>query len=381
VVQSGPTADNSVPPFLDKLQSRLPPQAAEALDNLITSYHKNRKVYLLALGAVLILLVIVVIAAFVILSASSGPSDMGTREDVFRVGPYKVPPYNGLFNFHVDQLNITRPAGELAVQQLTIRLVDEDNNPIAPRAVMVVDITIRDSKDQMIAQKSYLSRGMLPLSLPAPYAVLTPEDHLWHLSADLSNVWGLMANAPMQVYIQYNVTWAPPSEGHIAVSHKVVGNDGTDDIKPECTSKEEGLCVLTYEDTWDAPDVNIVSAVPYYSIGARRMTLIDLATEKEGGEVRVTATPSYDDAGYISYSDVEMNQFSLKQNKKIRITSYYDNSYAYQNVWTQFCLWGAFDDTVKISPSNTPTPSITSTPSALPTPSVSAAISVAEGDK
>ena len=375
VVQSGPTAENSVPPFIDKLQSHLPPAAAEAVDNLVASYHKNRKAYLLALGAVLILLVVVVIAAFVLLSSGDSSSSPSMQTTTFRVGPYEVPPYNGIYNFHVDQLNISRPLGSIAVQQLTIRLVDEDDVPIAPRAVMVADVAIRDSKDQLIAQKTYLSRGMPPLDLPAPYAVMTPEDRLWHLSADLVNVWGLLANAPAQVYIQYNVTWSDAVEDHTAVSHKIVGNvDGTDDIRPECSTKEEGLCKFPYESTWDTPDATIVAAAPYYSIGAQRMTLEDLSGEEPVR--RILSTASYDDAGYIRYSEVDMNTFSLQQNKKIRVTSYYDNAYPYQNVYTQFCLWGTFDDTLKISPSNTPTRSFSPTPSVSPTPMVTMTPSV-----
>ena len=90
VEQSGATADNTVPSTLDRLQSSMPPGMAQALDNLIDSYNKNRKAYLIGLGVFLAFLIVAIIAAFMFFNNSASHSPSITRS--FTKGPFPIPP-------------------------------------------------------------------------------------------------------------------------------------------------------------------------------------------------------------------------------------------------------------------------------------------------
>ena len=147
-------------------------------------------------------------------AAAAGIPDL--QEQTFTVGPFELAP-EGQPGDQVDNrfVPMPRPAGDIAVRTISWALVDGQGDPVPMHDahlhhIVLMDTSRRDALCSFPSAARFASSGMElnDVSLPDPYAYLSPADGAWQGIYHVMNT----SDVPRDVSIQYTIGWTEPSE-------------------------------------------------------------------------------------------------------------------------------------------------------------------------
>mmetsp|Transcript_17722 Transcript_17722/g.30152 ORF Transcript_17722/g.30152 Transcript_17722/m.30152 type:complete len:455 (-) Transcript_17722:10-1374(-) len=351
VVESGATGDDVVLSPLDKIQSHLPPTVNEWIDKFMQSYAQYRKQYLVALAVIAIVIAVAIIAGLLFLSGGSedGGFDFDAKTDSFTAGPITLP-YSGSWSGSLS--DIDRPEGVISIHQVDISLVDENDAPISILTAFVNALHITNQDGDLIAGvEGEVDEDAL--KLPLPYAVQVNSVDKWTLHGEITNVWGMVANAEIDVFVKYTVVYSDSdTDNYTPVYWSVVGDTETHDVsKSDCTTYNDDGCTFVTEETWNHGDSVLTSISGRLSIGGTKITLENI----DADEIIAEIVPVYVDEGYIDSIPVVYGAYELTDGTKLRVTSYYDTDFEYNDVVSKFYIWStneASADSISVAESS-----------------------------
>jgi len=359
-------------PF-DKLQAALPPQLAEWVDRLKDSYTTHRKYYIIGAVAVIIVLIVIVALGLLLLWGDDGPNfSYSASSQTFVMGPFTLHPgSNSIVR------TISKPEGDFSLRKMQLSILDGENNTISQASVYSNYIYILNQDKRMMFAMGAEDRSSAALNLPNPYVVSVSNSDSWILNANLDNLWGIVANADMDVYFSYEVIFSEPdTDSDMEVHWALVGSDfsnrGDRDVR---TNEFSYTTTLPFDSS-----STIVVASGHLNIGGMNITLQDKSADEQIAFCEAEYDPN---TGYIAEIPSVYPQYELNS-RTLLVKAIYDEEHEYNDVVNVFQLWGTFPEdfgpfsSQPSSPSPTPSPerSADSSPSQQNSPSPTVSISM-----
>lgn len=261
--------------------------------------------------------------------AGGGPKVTST----YRIGPFTLGPGQSAEG---STRNVARPPGSFGLQGARFTIVDAQGDEVPHHMVHLHHVLLidPDTPDAFCPGRGERFAGSgaerTELTLLDPYAYLVDAgeeiDALYHVMNTMTS------GSPMQVYIQYTLTYEPGATAQNSRPVKpyfldVTGCGGSTYDVPGTGGPGS---IYTKSRTYTAPSDGIaVFAGGHQHEGARGIKLVRVAT----GEVACDSEPTFDSMGGHPESMSRcLMHHTVTGGEKYRVESRYDNSQPYQDV-------------------------------------------------